>query len=322
MTDPASRSAAPAAPDATAAPHHVLDTEPAPAKVNLSLRIVGRRADGYHLLDSLVGFTDFGDDVSLLAPAVDAAPAPATPIRVTGTFADALKAELSAGASLSIADAARLLAARDARIAEAAFALRKELPIAAGIGGGTADAAATLRMVNRAYGLALSRDQLAAMGLALGADVPACIHSVPLRMQGVGETITRLASWPDLPVVLVNPRAPAPTPAVFQAYREAGSPVSAVDAPPPATTNPQQALAYIAATGNDLTAAASAVQPAIADALALAAAAPGAHLARMSGSGATVFALFGAIQDAEAAARAIVHAKPTWWARAGVLRGC
>ncbi len=299
-------------------------TELAPAKVNLSLRVVGRRADGYHLLDSLVAFTDFGDEVSLAPRASDSErrEADGGPLAMTGAFADALETELRAGAQLSIFGAQALLAPLNAQIADTRFALRKDLPIAAGIGGGTADAGATLRLLNRVFDLGLGREELATMGLALGADVPACTHSAPLRMQGVGDEIRLLPQWPDLPVVLINPRAPAPTPAVFKAHRELGAAFSAVDAPPPATDDPDAALRYIAETANDLTQAACAVQPAIVDALALAADASGVRLARMSGSGATVFALFEAIQDAENAAAAIVEAKPGWWARAGVLRGC
>lgn len=257
--------------------------EPAPAKINLALHVTGRRADGYHLLDSLVVFTELGDRVSV-------SPGPSS-LTVTGPFA---------GAVPGGEDNLCLRALRHVG-AEAAVTLDKHLPPASGIGGGTADAAAVLRALDR------TPDRLE----RLGADLPACLLSRPLRMEGVGERITPL-DLPGLHLVLVNPRVETPTPAVFAALERRDN----LPLPEPPLRPDAAALAkWLSATRNDLQPPALGLRPVIADCLA-ALAAEDAQLARMSGSGATCFGIFADAPAAEAAARAIGAANPGWWVRA------
>lgn len=255
----------------------------APAKINLALHVTGRRADGYHLLDSLVVFTALGDRVQVT-------PAAETSLTVTGPFADAVPA----GADNLCLRALEAVGAR------AHVVLDKQLPPASGIGGGTADAAAVLRALGRSP----------ARPETLGADLPACLLSRPLRMRGVGELIQPLA-LPVLHLVLVNPRVETPTPAVFAALdRRDGSPLPG---PVPAA-DPETLLRWLAHTRNDLQPPALALRPVIGDCLA-ALAAQGAQFARMSGSGATCFGVFPDASAAQAAARAILAASPGWWVR-------
>ncbi|MBB1492561.1 4-(cytidine 5'-diphospho)-2-C-methyl-D-erythritol kinase [Paracoccus sp. MC1862] len=257
--------------------------EPAPAKINLALHVTGRRADGYHLLDSLVVFTELGDRVTV-------SPGPPS-LTVTGPFADAVPAG---------EDNLCLRALRHVGT-EAVVVLDKHLPPASGIGGGTADAAAVLRALERVP----ERPE------ALGADLPACLLSRPLRMQGVGERITPV-DLPSLHLVLVNPRVETPTPAVFDALeRRDGPPLPDL----PALADAGTLLGWLGGTRNDLQPPALTLRPVIADCLA-ALTAQGARLARMSGSGATCFGIFADAPSAEAAARAILAANPGWWARA------
>lgn len=255
----------------------------APAKVNLALHVTGRRADGYHLLDSLVVFTALGDRVTVRPGARS--------LTVTGPFA----AEVPAGA-----DNLCLRAAAAVGI-DAEIGLDKHLPPASGIGGGTADAAAVLRALGRVP----DRPE------ALGADLPACLASRPLRMQGVGEVVTPLA-LPQLHLVLVNPLRAVATPAVFAALGRRDNPP--LPPLPPAFDAPALTR-WLAQTRNDLQPAAIRVEPAIALCLA-ALQDSGALLARMSGSGATCFGLFPDVEAAEAAAGRVTAAQPGWWVRA------
>lgn len=254
--------------------------EPAPAKINLALHVTGRRADGYHLLDSLVVFTELGDRVSL-------APGPLS-LTLAGPFAGAIPP----------GDDNLCLRAARAVGAAAAITLEKRLPPASGIGGGTADAAAVLRALGRTP----DRPE------ALGADLPACLMSRSLRMQGVGENLTPV-TLPTLHLVLVNPRVEVPTPAVFAALtsrENPGLPPFPADGDWPG---------WLTATRNDLEPPALRLAPVIGDTLA-ALAAQGAQIARMSGSGATCFGLFPDAPTARAAAAAIAAARPGWWVEA------
>jgi 4-diphosphocytidyl-2-C-methyl-D-erythritol kinase len=275
-------------------------SEPAPAKVNLYLRVTGRRADGYHLLDSLAVFGPAADLLS--AEAGDA-----LRLDVQGPFASALAGE---GDNL-VLRAARLLA-EAARVApQARLVLDKRLPVASGIGGGSADAAAALRLLARLWGVPVPP------GLAtrLGADVPVCLVARPARMGGIGE---RLGPAPHLPLfglLLVNPGVAVSTPAVFRA-RTGGFSEPAVL--PPSWPSAAAMAADLQPLGNDLEAAAIALCPEIADALAWLRARPGCLLARMSGSGATCFALFADALVAEAQAK---DAPPGWWAQGGPVGG-
>lgn len=255
----------------------------APAKVNLALHVTGRRADGYHLLDSLVVFTALGDRVTVRPGAPS--------LTVTGPFA----AEVPAGA-----DNLCLRAAAAVGI-DAEIGLDKHLPPASGIGGGTADAAAVLRALGRVP----DRPE------ALGSDLPACLASRPLRMQGVGEVVTPLA-LPQLHLVLVNPLRAVATPAVFAALGRRDNPP--LPPLPPASDAPALTR-WLAQTRNDLQPAAIGVEPAIALCLAALQDA-GALLARMSGSGATCFGLFPDVETAEAAAGRVTAVQPGWWVRA------
>ncbi|PJF10126.1 4-(cytidine 5'-diphospho)-2-C-methyl-D-erythritol kinase [Pseudorhodobacter sp. MZDSW-24AT] len=264
-------------------------TEFAPAKVNLTLHVTGQRADGYHLLDSLVVFADVGDRVSLRHDA-------ALSLTITGPQA----------AALPVSDDNLVLRAARLMGGAAAITLDKVLPVASGIGGGSADAAACLRALAQ-LGRALPTE---AEVLRLGADVPVCLRGVPLRMQGVGEVLTVLPPLPEAWLVLVNPGVGVATPAVFRGLARKDNPP--MPELPPMAAAP--ALAdFLHQMRNDLEPAAQAVAPVIGAVKAALAAQPGCLLARMSGSGATCFGLFGSAGAAEAAARAVQSAEPGWW---------
>lgn len=263
-------------------------TEFAPAKLNLALHVTGRRADGYHLLDSLAGFATVGDRVTV---------APGRGVTASGPFA----ADLPQDGNLC-ARAADLMGVT------AAIGLEKNLPVASGIGGGSADAAAVLRGLARG-GAALPGAEAI---LRLGADVPVCLAGLPARMRGVGQVLDPLPALPALPLVLVNPGVAVATPAVFAALSARDNP--GLPALPVRFTVPAL-LDWLAATRNDLEAPARALAPAIGEALAALTHA-GAGFARMSGSGATCFGIFVSPSAAEAAAARIGAARPGWWVAA------
>lgn len=265
----------------------------APAKINLALHVTGQRADGYHLLDTLVGFASVGDWLELSEGA--------TGFSVSGPEA----AQVPADGRNSV------LAAAGAFGFTGALHLEKHLPVASGIGGGSADAAAAVRGI-----VALTGQEpagLAARLLALGADVPMCHASTPARVRGIGEEIAPLP-LPALPVVLVNPRVEVSTPAVFKALTEKGNPP--LGAPPA----PADLLPWLAARRNDLEPPAIALVPAIGEVLG-ALRNCGAGLARMSGSGATCFGIFTDDSKAGTAARALRARHPGWWVAAARLDG-
>ncbi len=288
------------APAATGAAAAAVVEEVAPAKVNLALHVTGRRADGYHLLDSLVVFArPPAADVVRLVPGRPG-------LAATGPFAHALPA---AGDNIAARAVAAVLGPQTA--ASVGIEIEKHLPVAAGIGGGSADAAAALRAAIR-----LSPDgapaDLAGIALALGADVPVCLAGRPARMAGIGERVAPLAAGalPPLPLVLANPGVPVATADVFRALvRRDNAPLPPV---PPRFAGPDAVAAFLAATRNDLEAPARAVAPPI-DAALAALSAAGASLARLSGSGATCFGLFADRAGAEAAARRIARERPDWW---------
>ena len=262
--------------------------EPAPAKLNLALHVTGRRDDGYHLLDSLVVFLTVGDVVTV-------APGPLS-LTLTGPFAAGLAADPD-----NLCLRAARLAGRDV-----AITLEKNLPVASGIGGGSADAAAVLR----ALGAQPRRPQ------DLGADVPVCLASRPMRMQGLGELLTPLPPLPPLHLVLVNPRLALSTPAVFKAMtRRDNAPMPDLL---PDFPDASALIEFLAECRNDLQPPAIALLPQIADCLAALEAA-GAALSRMSGSGATCFGLFADAAAAQAAADAIAAENPGWWVTASGL---
>lgn len=273
--------------------------EAAPAKVNLFLHVTGRRADGYHLLDSLVVFGPAADELHG-ASALDLS------LRVDGPFGAALVAE----PDNLVLRAARALAAHGGVAPRAALTLLKRLPVASGIGGGSADAAAALRLLDRAWGLATPEAELHGLALGLGADVPVCLASRPARMQGVGEVILDAPRIPSCGLLLANPGIALATPAVFRARSGPFTPPAGL---PPSWADAAAMAADLRALGNDLQAPAIALCPVIAEVLAAIAAQPGCLLARMSGSGATCFGLFATAAAAQAAAAAL----PTAWWRSG-----
>lgn len=267
----------------------------AAAKVNLYLHVTGKRADGYHLLDSLAVFPDVGDVVS-------AGASEALTLEVGGPCGEGLAGETDN----LVLRAARLLAPGRG----AALRLAKHLPVASGIGGGSADAAAALKLLAEFW--AVPAD-LPALALQLGADVPVCLASYPARMQGIGEILLPAPALPDFGMILVNPGVAVPTPAVFKA-RQGG--FSGPAALPAAWADVDAMVANLAACTNDLQDAAIGIAPVIGEVLRVLAALPGAKLARMSGSGATCFAIFATGTEAVAAAG---HVPQGWWAWGGGL---
>lgn len=266
----------------------MIDPGFAPAKVNLWLRVTGRRADGYHLLDSLVVFADVGD-------VVRAAPADALSLSIDGPFAAGLAAD---GTNL-VLRAAQALGRWGAELK-----LTKNLPVASGIGGGSSDAAAALRVLSALWGV--PPDAANAVAPGLGADVPVCLHARPCRMRGVGEVIEPVPPLPACGLILANPRVPLETGGVFSA--RIGD-FSQHHAPQP-WVNAAALAADIRAAGNDLQAAAITLCPPVADVLAALASLPGALCAQMSGSGATCFALFA---SPDAARQAATLLPSEWW---------
>jgi 4-diphosphocytidyl-2-C-methyl-D-erythritol kinase len=276
----------------------------APAKVNLYLHVTGRRADSYHLIDSLVAFADIGDRVV-------ARPAPALSLEVGGPEAASLAGE---GEANLVLRAARLLADHTGIAAGAALRLEKHLPVAAGIGGGSSDAAAALRALCTLWRVAIDDQSLSRLGAQLGADVPVCLHARAAWVGGIGERIKLASPLPDAGILLANPRIALPTAAVFAARRglfgEAGR-----FAPMP--EHAQGLARALLPLRNELTDAAIGVVPEIAAVLAALGRLPGALLVRMSGSGATCFALFADCAAAERARAALAAAEPRWWCAAG-----
>lgn len=270
----------------------------APAKINLYLHVVGRRADGYHQLDSLIAFAGIGDTV-------EAQPAETISLSVDGPTA----ALLPETADNIVLNAARVLADRAGVTTGAAIRLTKLLPVAAGIGGGSADAAATLTALSRLWDVSLPQSELQALALALGADVPVCMAGRPMAVSGIGDHMVPAPPLPPAWLVLVNPMEPLSTPSVFKARTGCFSEHAQLERP----TDTADLARMLAARGNDLTAAAISLVPSVAEVLALLAERPGCLLARMSGSGATCFGLFSAEDEAKIAAAALKDSRPGWW---------
>ena len=275
-------------------------SERARAKVNLFLHVLGRRADGYHLLDSLAVFPDIGDTLTM-------APADALQLEVTGPFGGSLN-----GNDNLVLRAARALLDAASATHGATMVLDKHLPVASGIGGGSADAAAALRLLNRVWGLGLPAPQLAGIALGLGADVPVCLASEPARMGGIGELIGVAPALPHCGIVLVNPGVAVATADVFRTRPEEYAEPAVLPARWPDAVS---LAADLARLSNDLEAAAVSLCPPIGDTLAWLRAQPGCRFARMSGSGATCFGLV----DTPAAAIALGSQPPGWWAWGGAL---
>jgi len=268
------------------------------AKINLCLHVTGRRPDGYHLLESLVVFPEIGDALTVEPAAAGLS------LALGGPFA----AELGAGADNLVLRAAEALRPGTAG---AAILLEKRLPLASGMGGGSADAAAALRALSRLWRLDIGAGRLADIALSLGADVPVCLAQRPAVMAGIGERLGAAPAAPEFWMVLVNPMVATPTAEVFRALPRADN---APLAPAPKRFETLDHLSnWLGAHRNDLQAPATALRPAIAEALAALEAQVGARLARMTGSGATCFALFAIEAPAAAAAAAIRRDRPDWW---------
>ncbi|WP_429911607.1 4-(cytidine 5'-diphospho)-2-C-methyl-D-erythritol kinase [Glycocaulis sp.] len=284
----------------------------APAKINLTLRAGPPRADGYHPVQSLVVFADWGDTLH-------ASPASDLSLQLEGPFAQALAGDSH---NLVLKAAWALRAAADRPQLGARLVLDKQLPLASGMGGGSADAAAALRVLNDLWELGFSTRALAEIGSVVGADVPACVWSRPLLMEGIGEEIRVLPAWPELNAVIVNPGRPVSTPDVFAALdQDSDRKGFGALARLPVAGDPAAALALAAAGQNDLEAAAMTLEPAISDVLAELNAFRAVRLARMSGSGASCFALTDDAAAAEGVAMAIAGNHPGWTVRAVRLAG-
>jgi 4-diphosphocytidyl-2-C-methyl-D-erythritol kinase len=283
--------------------------ENAPAKVNLTLRVLGRRADGYHEISSLVAFADFGDRLSF-APGGELALATAGPRAAeAGTAPDNL-----------VLKAARELAARVPGITLGAFVLEKNLPVAAGVGGGSADAAAALRLLARANHLAPDDPRLYAAAGATGADVAVCLDPRPRLMRGIGEMLSEPLDLPPLAALLVNPGAALATKLVFAGWTPMREPAASLDVAAAAKMrSPEQLLRALAGQGNDLEPAAIKLAPAIAEVLAALRGLTGCRLARMSGSGATCFGIFSSADEAASGAEILRSKFSNWWIRETAL---
>lgn len=283
------------------------------AKVNLFLHVGDRRPDGYHNLVSLVAFAEYGDEVT-------ADSSNTLTMHVTGPFAGETPHDDS-NIMLKAAKALREYAARsgqgDAASLGAALHLTKNLPPASGIGGGSADAAATLHLLNRLWRLHLSPVALAQIGVKLGADLPVCLSGQTALMRGLGEIVEPLASLPTIPIVLVNPGVPVSTPEIFRrlTIRTGHTPPDL----PPRFANVQALATFLRTTHNDLAAPARVLAPEIAQVLTALNDTPACLLSRMSGSGATCFALYESQGDATNAATLLKTTHPNWWIRATTL---
>lgn len=277
----------------------------APAKINLSLHVGPPWADGRHPIESIVAFADVGDELALEE-------ADDLTLVVDGPFAGALAGE---GDNL-VLRAARLLRDAAGVRAGAALTLKKTLPVASGIGGGSADAAAALRGLNALWRAGLDEAALMKLGAKLGADVPACVASRSGFMTGGGEEVAPL-DLPELAAVLVNPGVPTPTGPVYRAFDDLGGGGAFARAEPPRWADAGAARSALKGMRNDLTEAAVSVCPPIADALSALGAAGEAELVRLSGSGATVFAL--TADRARAGRLAARLTIPGWWVAAARL---
>ena len=288
--------------------------ESAPAKVNLTLEIRGRRADGYHELESLVVFARIGDRVRLM-------PGEPLGLDLRGPFARALNSE----SDNLVLRAAREFARRVPRASLGRFELTKRLPVASGIGGGSSDAAAALRLLARVSGIGQGDARLFETACAVGADVPVCVSASARLVRGIGEVLSGPIPVPKLAAVLVNPGTALATKDVFAALssmtsgglpqRLDGRAISSDEIPADRT----EFLSLLRAHRNDLEAPAISLAPPTADALRTLGAAPGCELARMSGSGATCFGIFADVRAALAAARALRASHPRWWISATTL---
>ena len=279
----------------------------APAKVNLALHVTGRRSDGYHELDTLAVFADAGDNVAI-------EPAERLSVSISGPFA-----AHAPGDRTDLAwRAAEAFFAHTGRPPGAAIRIEKNIPAGAGLGGGSADAAAVLAGLNAMLSAGLSRDELARIGLSLGADVPMCLAGGCLRARGIGENIQALADWPALPLVLVWPGRPVSTAACFGALARRDNPP--LPDPPETAETPAEIAAWLAGCRNDLEPPARTIEPVVGEVLDCLRATDGCLLVRMTGSGSACFGLYGISEQAQAAAARLRDLRPDWWVAATIAR--
>lgn len=280
------------------------------AKVNLTLTVRGRRADGYHELDSLVAFADVGDEL-VLHPGETGA------LVVEGPFASAIDGDNLVTTALHLAREA------EPRLVVGRIRLVKNLPVAAGLGGGSADAAAALRAVMAANPHLVSGIDWRAIAARLGADVPACLESRPVLMSGIGDRLVPIAPFPPVSVVLANPMVRVPAAKTAAVFRRLTLPAGrAPDDPPrgaPGWPTVSALLDDLRPRSNDLEAAAAALMPECETVQRALAALPGARLVRLSGSGPTAFAIFDGRIEAERAAEQLKMSRPGWWIVAATL---
>jgi 4-diphosphocytidyl-2-C-methyl-D-erythritol kinase len=284
--------------------------ERAPAKVNLTLRVLARRPDGYHQIESLVAFADVADTLAL-------DPGAEPGLEVGGPFAAACG---PADDNLVGKAAARFASAFGSPPA-GRFSLVKNLPAAAGLGGGSADAAAALRLLARLHGVAGNDPRLHEVARSVGADVPVCLDPRPRVMTGIGDILSAPVALPPLPALLVNPGVALATREVFAALDVAALPPAGPLIADEVPREPAALLRFLTTRGNDLQAAASGRQPVVADAVDLLRRSRGCLLARMSGSGATCFGIYHSDAHAAVIERALAHERPHWWVRRTVLGG-
>lgn len=280
----------------------------APAKINLALHVTGRRADGYHELESLVVFADIADRLRISSSSTDQ-------FSVSGPFAK----NLDDGQDNLVSSAIEAFRKRWPQFADSRFAveLEKNLPIAAGIGGGSADAAAMLRYLALANGIDLADEKLRDVALTLGADVPVCLMSKPCVMRGIGDRVERLGAFPDCHLVLVNPLLPVSTPEIFENLQSTKNP--GLPELPERFADARHLAEWLAATRNDLTKPAIELVPIIGELIATLGDHPECLLARMSGSGATLFGLFESAKAAQQAERMMKEKHPECWVVASSL---
>ena len=278
--------------------------ERAPAKINLTLRVLGRRADGYHELESLVAFADFADTLTLRPDAKDG-------LEITGPFAG----RSGPAADNLVLKARAALGNYVAGLRGGYFRLEKNIPVAAGLGGGSADAAAALRLLARVNGLTVEDPRLLSAALATGADVPVCLDSRARVMRGIGESLSEPINLPTVPAMLVNPRVALETRDVFGKF--AGSQIGNGFADVPGEVD--ALIEFLRRHDNDLTSAANACASVVGEVLDALRALPRVRLARMSGSGPTCFALFGSHGDAATATQELRARRNDWWIQSATI---
>lgn len=284
----------------------------APAKLNLYLHITGRLDNGYHLVDSLIGFVDIGDQIKI-EPATD------FELQIEGPFActfNAKEKDSSPHSANIVAQAAWLFAQYAKKVPNIKVTLTKNLPLAAGIGGGSTDAGALIWGLMEIWGIPPSTHYLPELLKTLGADVPVCLHCEPARVRGIGDIIEPAPAMPEIPIVLINPGKPCPTGNVFRLYdKKFRNEVTL----PKSFDSLTALVGFLYEQGNELEDSAKETVPEIANVLHALSVQSGCMLARLTGAGATCFGLFETQETAQAATRTIREENPDWWVETGFL---